>query len=169
MNCRSLQEQLPDYLDDELPPPHSAALAAHLKICDDCRAQLHALASTQKTVRTALDRYPRIKATPDFDLRVLEAATQRQSQAASLLDWFDTFFARPLPKLLGSSVVGILFGVLLFATFLPRPTLANNPTSAPDPASIAAIQPAAPRLYALDNWRYISRAEFMRKLGRDNG
>jgi len=169
MNCRSTQKQLPAYLDGGLPAPQNSALQAHLRVCDDCRAHSHALAGTQKSVRAALDSYPRIKATPGFDLRVLNAVSQRQSRADAVLDWFDTFFARPLPKLLGSSVVGITFGALLVAALLPRATLVSHPmshpASAPTPASIVAVTPsAAPRLYAWDNLRSMSRVELMREL-----
>src|SRR4028118_458364 len=99
MNCH-FSHHLSAYLDNELSSQERASIADHLTVCSACQAQLQALQEEQQLVRNALNLYPRIKAGPDFDLRVLDAVAKRHSKIDTFFDRLDAFFARPLPKLL---------------------------------------------------------------------
>jgi anti-sigma factor RsiW len=146
MNCQARQQQLTSYLDDELSSGQRIALTEHLKTCSACQSQLQALQDEQQLVRNVLNLYPRIKAAPDFALRVLDAVEKRRSEPDTFFDRLDAFFARPLPKLLGSSVMGIFCGALLVALLLPRgASVSGNATIGAGTAPQQTVATAAPR------------------------
>ncbi len=174
MNCH-FSQQLTAYLDDELSSQQRASLADHLKKCSACHAQLQALQNEQQLVRNALNQYPRIKAAPDFNLRVLDAVAKRRSRADTFFDRLDAFFARPLYKMLGSSMVGTLFAFLIIAplslsspakesgnsNLVAAPASGSSPAKAASTKSLADadITPSLRNLYAFSNME--------RGLGRD--
>ncbi len=105
-------------------------------------------------VRDALDNYPRIKASPDFDFRVLEAVMARTARSRSLLDRLDALFARPLYKLLGASTLGIVIA-LLTASVLVLPYAHQFRTSAlfdVAPTQLPTPLTRSRGLYAFDRW-----------------
>jgi anti-sigma factor RsiW len=171
VNCHFLH-QLAPYLDDELPSPQRVALAEHIKTCAVCESQLQALQQEQTSVRGALNSYPRIQAAPDFDLRVLASVSQRQSRLDVFFDRIDAFFARPLPKLLGSSVMGLFCGALILFALLPSPITSENATTvapgAKVPAMAARERATVSRFYAQNRFRgHVSDAELLKELGHD--
>jgi hypothetical protein len=73
---------------------------------------------------------PNIKASPDFDLRVLDRVLPGLAQPGSLFDRLDAVFARPLYKLLGSTALGLFLAMLTVAAVL-LPQLQGGSTVSP--------------------------------------
>ncbi|MCS6862574.1 MAG: zf-HC2 domain-containing protein [Abditibacteriales bacterium] len=145
MNCRQVCERLERYLSGETNRAEAQAVEAHLATCPSCQVER----DTLRMVRAALDNYPRIKASPDFDFRVLEVVLARTAKSDSLLDRLDALFARPLYKLLGASALGVVIALLTTALVaLPH---ARSP-EAPAPPDAIAVQPWtwSHGLYAFD-------------------
>lgn len=152
MNCRQVCELLERYVSGETQRTEAQAVEAHLAACSSCQAE-H---DTLRMVRSALDDYPRIKASPDFDLRVLEAVMARTAKSHSLLDRLDALFARPLYKLLASALLGVVIAWLPVSV-VALPYAHRFTTSAP--SGVAAAQPPTPftrshGLYAFDRWLF---------------
>jgi hypothetical protein len=168
MNCRQTQNLLPDYLDNEA--ARASEIEAHLRGCDGCRAQLNGLQSTQQSVREALDSYPRsrIEDAAAFDARVLNAVLSHRNQQSPLDVFFDrceAIFARPLWKLLASSVSGTLFGLMLVALIVPRDAAEAGDAKQSAPLSAAIQKPETNRFYALNGWRRdASSLEMLREM-----
>ena len=141
MNCRQAAHLLEPYADHETSEVQSAALARHLAACSACDRQYSALLE----VRAALDAYPRIAASPDFDARVLDAVLLRAAQPETFFDRLDLFFARPLYKLLGSTMLGFFLALLTVAAVL-LPQSRNGSTQAPPAltASTAGVREIRP-------------------------
>ncbi len=161
MNCHQVHVLLARYCDGETEPKQAGALEQHLARCPTCRAEYDELRSALPTVRQAAQRYPRLHASPDFDRRVLDAVLQRTAQPESLLDRLDAVFARPLLKLLGTSALGIICGLVTVALLmLPASSLgafklAVGTSTATTQASLANSARAWPpsQLYALRSLR----------------
>jgi hypothetical protein len=62
-------ELLTAYLDDELPPAHTAEVDAHVAACGRCRADLDELAGARVALRTL----PRLAAPPGFAASVVRS------------------------------------------------------------------------------------------------
>lgn len=54
MRCNEVQNVLVGYLDGEITPAERALIQEHISRCDECQAQLAALAATQNNVKRAL-------------------------------------------------------------------------------------------------------------------
>lgn len=145
MNCRPICELLERYISGQMNEAEAQAVEAHLAACSSCQAERDLL----RMVRSALDNYPRIKASSDFDLRVLEAVLARTAKSDSLLDRLDALFARPLYKLLGASTLGIVIALLTAAiVVLPHTRGFKSHTVAVRPSTPFARPPG---LYAFDH------------------
>lgn len=142
MNCREMKRRLADYAEGEVAETRAVEIEAHLAVCAACRARLETLHCERLSVRRALQALPRIQASPDFERRVLESLPQRMAQPLSLFDRLDAIFARPVCKLLGSSVFGLLCGLLMVSLLVPRSMLAGNSPTPSDtiaPSVLAAV------------------------------
>lgn len=71
--------------------------------------------------RRALDAYPRLQASANFDQQVLARVTISRSPIELFCDRLDEIFSRPLLKLFASSVGGILVGLLGLRLFFCLP------------------------------------------------
>jgi len=141
MKCKQATQFLEPCLDRELAKAQTAELEAHLAICPACHRQYSALLS----VRDALDSYPRIHASPDFDLRVLDAVLRQAGQSQSFFDRLDLFFARPLYKLLGSTMLGLFLALLtVAAVLLPQARDGSTPAAPALTASTAGVREIRP-------------------------
>lgn len=106
--------------------------------------------SEPDTVRRALDAYPRIQASRDFNARVLDAILTQASRPPSFFERLDLFFAHPLRKVLGSTALGMTLGLLIIIVVaLPH----ASRQSAPLPASAPLVAASSSRLYAFNRWR----------------
>jgi hypothetical protein len=128
-NCRCKSALLQSYVDDELSLAEKHKVGAHLEQCFQCAEKLAQLRTEQLEVHAALKLYPRVKASPDFDLRVLESLELRQQNQNALLnfcDKLDAIFARPFYKIAVSSFAGLFcMFLILWAT---QSTLPDQPT-----------------------------------------
>jgi hypothetical protein len=66
MNCASIQNQLVDYLQQELPAAEQAALAAHLATCPACQAELDATQRVWQALGQAPVPEPSAQLRPEF-------------------------------------------------------------------------------------------------------
>jgi anti-sigma factor RsiW len=91
MRCKDTSAQLQEYLDGQLSPSRTRAVAAHLAACAACRARLASL----RRVDEALATRPLLEEPADFTARVMaqvQAATARPAPAplpAFRLRWED--------------------------------------------------------------------------------
>lgn len=142
--CREYSRDLESYADGELSQARRRDLENHLALCKSCDARLRKIEKNCAIAKSVLGSFPRIAPRPDFDLRVLaKVAARQQSPLLNFCDRLDAVFSRPLPKLLGSSFSGILFGLVLVAAFLPRVAAPNEatPKSAATPDFVAGTIP----------------------------
>jgi anti-sigma factor RsiW len=137
MNCRQVCELLERYVSGETNGTDAQAVEAHLAACSSCQVER----DTLRMVRSALDGYPRLKASPDFDVRVLEAVMARTAKSHSFLDRLDALFARPLYKLLASASLGVAIA-LLTVSVMVLPHAHRSKTSAPS-GVVAAQSPTS--------------------------
>jgi len=135
MKCRQTERALPALIDNEIAAPWRRAIEVHLQNCASCRARCAEIRASHNVLRSAINAYPRIAASPDFDARVWQKIAAREAQTLPLWLRIDAIFARPLPKLAASATGGIVFGFLLVAPLL----LANRGASSNDGAGVAAL------------------------------
>jgi len=101
MYCLDVQRQLDDFLDGQLSADESAAVAAHLRDCADCRQRV----GQAKNVLLALHTMIPIPPRPGYAERLLgslprpPAVLDRPRRGAAL--WFSTGFATALVTLIG--------------------------------------------------------------------
>lgn len=144
MKCREMKRRLADYAEGEVAATRAAEIEAHLAVCASCRARLETLRCERRSVRRALQALPRIQASPDFERRVLEALPermtlpQRMARPLSFFDRLDAVFARPVCKLLGSSVFGLLCGLLIVSLLAPR-SLSSGDSPAPGDTTAPSV------------------------------
>ncbi len=162
MNCREMKRHLPDYAEGEIAAARAAEIEAHLAVCAACRARLETLHGERHSVRRALQALPRIQASPDFERRVLEALPERMAlpqrmvRPLSLFDRLDAVFARPVCKLLGSSVFGLLCGLLIVSLLAPRSLSAGDSPAPGDttaPSVLAAVSEGTDEVAAIRQLR----------------
>jgi hypothetical protein len=145
MNCQQASNLLESYADGEVTEAQAAVLSAHLAACPACRTEY----STLLSIRNTLGTYPRIEASPDFDIRVLDAVLSRAAQPETFFDRLDLFFARPLYKLLGSTALGLFLALLtVAAVLLPQSRNGSTPTLPPGAQSTTVARD----VYRADNF-----------------
>ncbi|MEO6908786.1 MAG: hypothetical protein ABI210_12945 [Abditibacteriaceae bacterium] len=106
-------------------------------------------------LQKALDEYPRITASPDFNKRVLAALAAKQAKQSKLelfCDNLDRIFERPILKLLGTALFAILLAwggsnVLLQFSGAAMPN-ANMPTIPFQAQTLDSLPPHLANLYA---------------------
>jgi hypothetical protein len=153
MNCQQAHELLEQHADRELTAARNALVDEHLTVCSACRRQHSALLE----VRAALAIYPRINASPDFDMGVLDRVLPQLAQSDSLFDRLDAIFARPLYKLLGSGTIGAGIGLLILTVLSPpapdgsiqAPTAPANMTLMTDLDTAGTLR----QYYARNQWQ----------------
>lgn len=148
LSCQQVRKLLEAYSQGDLAMDRTHAVAGHLSGCAGCQEEYETLFA----VRCVLNSYPRIQASSDFNLRVLN-----QVSAASLLaganssssqgrNWWGRgvrFYAQPAFRLAGSAVLGVSLGLVMgISMFFPsvwpnlhamytRSIVANLPGQAP--------------------------------------
>src|SRR5688500_7511317 len=118
MNCRQVGTLLEKRADGELSPGRIAELEDHLAKCADCQTEYARAASTLASIHQRFEVLPNIKASPDFDLQVLDRVLPQLAQSNSFFDRLDIIFARPLYKLLGATTLGLFLATLIVAAVL---------------------------------------------------
>jgi hypothetical protein len=163
LDCARARALIDAFLLDELEPADAARLAAHVKGCAACTAEIGG--STR--VLGLLGSLPMPRPTPDLDERILLAAFEdrrRRGTRGSWLSELRTQVLRGAMRTTGTLIVTILTVALLggafvfaasqvvaqFPVFVARATLAPlatptlTPASAP-PTAAPATNPATPR------------------------
>jgi hypothetical protein len=108
-------------------------------------------------LQKAVDEYPRIVASPDFNQRVLQALAEKQAQQNKIdlfCDALDRIFERPLLKLLGTALFAIMLAwggsnLLLQCSGAAMPNA--NESTIPfniDAQSLDSLPPHLTNLYA---------------------
>ncbi len=106
-------------------------------------------------LQKAVDEYPRIVASPDFNQRVFAALAAKQAQQSKLelfCDTLDRIFERPILKLLGTALFAILLAwggsnLLLLSSGAAMPN-ANTPTVIMGAQILDSLPPHLADLYA---------------------
>ena len=80
MDCRRLQRLLSPYLDDSLSDQKTRAVREHLTGCDDCRAELHALLRTTRTLQLGRNVEPSVGFTERTVLAARREAVRRRAE-----------------------------------------------------------------------------------------
>jgi len=151
MNCRNIQEQLPDYHDGLLSKSDAESLRAHLETCETCRREAEQLA----TVLAAISQSPIPAPSPRLHRnfkRMLaeEIATERRAAKAQAPSTLSRLLATLLP--FGGIARGAFATLLLCAGlsagwFLHRP--APTPAKTEDPETTKQIADLRNRLDAM--------------------
>lgn len=77
MNCAEIQPYLTSYLDREVTPGERHTIQAHLSTCPDCRAELAALAETQRQLKLHLQAQAAALTAPPDAWQTLQTRLQR--------------------------------------------------------------------------------------------
>ena len=84
--CKSVDEQLVDFLYDELPPAQRRAYEAHLDDCPSCAAKVTGFQETQ----AAFEQLPEVRPAPELTFHILDEARRAVAQREAA--------ARPEPR-----------------------------------------------------------------------
>lgn len=134
MNCRETRDTLLETLTGRTPPDLRRAVAAHLDVCADCRAEAARLEETVALLRTTPDPDPPAGFWPGFMIQLEERIAR---EPVSL--WKNLRRRLSLPTLAPTAATAIVVVVFVISTLL-------RPTTAPD-----AANPLAP--YLTDSMR----------------
>ena len=157
MSCRHAEDLLERYADQEVTEAQRVAVQAHLAGCASCQVEYSALLA----VRHALEAHPRINASRDFDMRVLDAVMTQNARPHSFLYRIAIPFVRPLGELLEVAAMGavlslITVGIVLLPQLLPHSAARPAPPASRTTSSIS-LKPYAPhdfaRFYAFNDGR----------------
>ncbi len=83
MRCTNCRDNFTDYLEDSLPPPQREQMAAHLRECTDCAAELAAL---RRTV-AALHSLPTVSPPEDLLARINRAVDAQTTTPRFRVSW----------------------------------------------------------------------------------
>ncbi len=83
MRCTNCRDNFTDYLEDSLPPPQREQMAAHLRECADCAAELTAL---RRTV-AALHSLPTVSPPADLLARINRAVDAQTTTPRFRVSW----------------------------------------------------------------------------------
>ncbi|MFQ5604946.1 MAG: anti-sigma factor family protein [bacterium] len=123
MKCQKVQNKFSDFLDDQLTEDSKLKVAAHLKSCNECSAELRALqaivaeAATFESVPAPDTLWSRIETQLD---------AQHESNFSKVRNWFSEIGSRisnslPAPARQLAGVAAILvIGVMIGRYFLPK-------------------------------------------------
>jgi hypothetical protein len=117
MKCSYFEEQLSQYLERSLSPEDTAAVAEHLRVCENCSALL----GTMESVLSACSTFQ----TLEPDLALLDRILMRTSgrpHTKTVRELLNQYCLRPMltPRFALGSVIALLFSVLLVNLMLPR-------------------------------------------------
>lgn len=128
MSCRQIRSQLPEYVRDQLPSTELQAAQVHLKQCAACRK--HEVFE-RSLMNEMASRYRVPASSPNFERRVLDAATSSSNSKKVHLVW-------------GGAVAAALVLGLVIGQGMPgpdgEPGLADNQVPV-EPISELTIQP----------------------------
>ncbi len=161
MTCETALRLIDSFVGDELAPEDARALAAHLRGCPSCTAEM---ASASRLVEL-LATLPDVPPTPDFDERVLLAALEdrrhRHEHRNRLADLW-TQMVRGAMRTTGTLVLTMVAAAFLIVAFVaaasnlvpgfaeqvglvpqstPRHVATTLPTATPTPAPTATPTP----------------------------
>src|SRR5574341_829785 len=92
MDCRRVDDWLPAYVEDALPPRRARAVAAHLEECARCQGERRTLEAALRALDRVGRRTPSIDLWSSFaDRLAAEAATSRRP-----LTWGTATMRRPV-------------------------------------------------------------------------
>jgi predicted anti-sigma-YlaC factor YlaD len=115
MNCRTIHDQLPDLVLENLPVPPE--VEAHLGECRDCAGTLQALRSTMKL----LDEWEAPEPSPYWDVR-MQARLREEQQRDTSIGWLQ-HFRRPIISVIAALCLALGIGLYQAGRFLhPRDT-----------------------------------------------
>lgn len=134
MICRLYHKQLSLYLDGELPATRARRLEAHLRVCQQCQSELHAIMGISHHIREASEQ---IQVSRDFDQRVLRAVGYWQVTGRQTVR--SRSYLRPLLTLMLALLA--LLGLVRWFFWEPLP----GPAPQRQPA-LAGAGPAAPAI-----------------------
>ncbi|MGH2367201.1 MAG: anti-sigma factor family protein [Chloroflexota bacterium] len=97
MRCPDVQAHLAAYLDGEVPPADSMSIQTHLAGCAACRQELTALATTQRGVGQALQRWAAAATPPPLAWGRLEARLAKEARPSP--KWLPAQSAHPTQRL----------------------------------------------------------------------
>jgi hypothetical protein len=151
MNCRNIQEQLPDYHDGLLSKADAASLRAHLDTCEACRRESEQLA----TVLAAITGSPAPEPSPHLRrnfqrMLAQELAAEKKASKAQAPSLLSRLVAALLPfegLTRGAFATLLLCAGLGTGWFLHRP--APIPTKKEDPETTKQIADLRNRLDAM--------------------
>jgi anti-sigma factor RsiW len=128
MNCKTIQEQLPDVALGST--PMAAEMELHLGTCSECAETLRALRSTMNL----LDQWAAPEPSQYWDVRMqarLREERQRQQSSAGWLQWF----RRPAITLAAALALAVGVGVTSMMRFMHQDTSATTLQSALQPGT----------------------------------
>ncbi len=133
-NAKHVTDNLSAYLDNQLSAAERARVAAHLRTCSQCQADLESLRYTQRV----LNAMPALRAPRSFTLSSEQAARARPA-------WQAGWLYRALQG--ATAVAAILFLVVVGFDAL-SPAGPHGAVSAPAPSALRLTTPLAPQSQA---------------------
>jgi len=103
MECKQLQTQLDDYLDEVLPAQQQGEIQAHLDQCSACQS----VVAEEQTLRNMLRQLPVPEPSPGFADRIMRVAIERNSHHHHRAGFMKGFGAAMVAGLALWIVVGI--------------------------------------------------------------
>ncbi len=164
--CARAQSQLDAFEDGELAHEEKRRVQLHLDSCAACRATLKQRQGELSLMRSALSEHPRIAAPPGFDVMVWRSIEQRaQLRPKTLRARLSEFVLRPVPRLLGSAMFGLLsalaFGHMATSGSVARLSLSPwAQTVAAPPAASAWPGDSQALLLAMEQRREMAALRF---------
>ncbi len=108
MKCHEVKNKLSAYQDKQLSQDEMNQIASHLKSCQDCQEELHALNLTLHTLGEA----DKIETAPFFTTRVMQRIKEQEGKLSKPRRLFNPLELIPVPVL---TVVVLIFGLLIGA------------------------------------------------------
>lgn len=151
MNCRTIQEKLPDLHDGLLSATDAAALRAHLETCADCRRESEQLAAVLAAITTSPAPEPSQRLRRNFQrMLTQELASERKAAKAATPSAFSRVLSALLPF---EGIARGAFATLLLCAGLGAGWFLHRPAPAPakteDPETTKQIADLRNRLDAM--------------------
>lgn len=129
MNCSKIEQQLSEYLANNLRADEANQVEEHLKSCQHCSELLHEMQS----IAAVCQSYPVLELEPDLLERIL-LRTSGRPRTLSFRERFQRYFWGPLltPRFAAGAVLATLFLALTLNLMMPQISTALSLLSPPE-------------------------------------